>query len=443
MANDSAHAVTFTPVESFIGGVLLGAAISANLILFGRVTGFSGIASEMIRPSAATFNSTSEKSWRILFITGMIVAGFSASGLDPNFPTPLGLPMQTFAFAGLAVGVGTRLGNGCTSGHGICGLSRFSMRSLVGTCCFMFSGVVTATAGRSWSLGGYVGFDDDGDSDWQIAPVAWPASLAFPLGACGAVAVLLAFTTFGAMRARDGGQVGALQCWFAAVYIVIGAAAALGLAVSGMLNQTKVLGFLDVAGGRPGGWDPSLAFVMGGGLAVSLATHAWARQPGAAPLLRNQVPFYFCSINKPGTPPATWKDPKLIVGSLIFGVGWGTGGICPGPALTGLVFPFVSANEAAGCAPSGAGFVVWFVAFAVGVWIADVAKVTVFSATEWQALTVVDSTQCSMPSSSPGQVLPQDSTYGALADTKSTDLEKNVAKSPIAVVNETTSLAKS
>ena len=443
MANDSAHAVTFTPVESFIGGVLLGAAISANLVLFGRVTGFSGIASEMIRPSAATFNSTSEKSWRILFITGMIAAGFATSSLDPSFPTPLGLSMQTFALAGLAVGVGTRLGNGCTSGHGICGLSRFSMRSLVGTCCFMLSGIITAIAGRSLSINGYIGFDDDANLEWQVAPISWPNSLAFPLGACGVMAVLLASTTFGALRARDGDEIGALQYWFAALYVEIGAAAALGLAVSGMLNQTKVLGFLDMAGGRPGGWDPSLAFVMGGGLAVSLATHAWARQPGAAPLLRNQVPFYFCSINKPGTPQATWKDPKLIVGSLIFGVGWGTGGICPGPVLTGLVFPFVSTSEATGCAPSGAGFVVWFVAFAVGVWIADVAKVTVFSSGEWQALSVVDSTQCAMPSSSPGQVLPQDSRYGAFADTKSTDLEKNEAKSPISVVNETTSLAKS
>jgi len=203
------------------------------------------------------------------------------------------------------------------------------------------------------------------------------------------------------MRARDNGQSGALQYWFAAVYVAIGAGSALGLAVSGMLNQAKVLGFLDVAGGRPGGWDPSLAFVMGGGLAVSLATHAWARQPGAAPLLRNQVPFYFCSMNKPGTPSATWKDPKLIVGSLIFGVGWGTGGICPGPALTGLVFPFASAGGGAGalgCAPSGAGFIVWFVAFSVGVWIADVLKVTIFAEGGWQELSVVDSAHCVSPS---------------------------------------------
>lgn len=401
MSNGSVHAVTFTPVESFIGGALLGVAVSANLILFGRVTGFSGITSEMIRPSSNTFNSTPEKTWRVLFITGMVAAGFCAMNVDPNFPTPLGLSMQTFALAGLTVGVGTRLGNGCTSGHGICGLARFSMRSLVGTCCFMLTGVITAIAGRSWSLDGYVGNDDVDNSEWRVAPIAWPTKLAFPLGSCAIVVAMLTVTTLGAMRARDNGQSGALQYWFAAVYVAIGAGSALGLAVSGMLNQTKVLGFLDVAGGRPGGWDPSLAFVMGGGLAVSLATHAWARQPGAAPLLRNQVPFYFCSMNKPGTPSATWKDPKLIVGSLIFGVGWGTGGICPGPALTGLVFPFASAGGGAGalgCAPSGAGFIVWFVAFSVGVWIADVLKVTIFAEGGWQELSVVDSAHCVSPS---------------------------------------------
>jgi hypothetical protein len=442
MTSDSVHAVSFTPVESFIGGALLGVAISANLVLFGRVTGFSGIASEMIRPSAATFHSTPEKTWRLLFIAGIVAAGFAASISDPLFPTPLELSMQTFALAGLAVGFGTRLGNGCTSGHGICGLSRFSIRSLVGTCCFMFSGVLTAIAGRSWSIGGYIGYDDD-SAEWRLAPVSWPPTLAFPLGACGVVAILLVVTVLGAQRARDEGSSGALQLWFAAVYVVIGAAAGLGLAVSGMLNQAKVLGFLDVAGGRPGGWDPSLAFVMGGGLAVSLATHAWARQLGAAPLLRKLAPFYFCELSKPGAPPASWQDPKLIVGSLVFGVGWGTGGVCPGPAITGLVFPFVSASGGGspGCVPSGAGFFVWAVAFALGVWVADAAKATVFAAGAWQVLSVVDPAQCGSPTGSPRQVSPLESTYGATVDERGADLEKNATRSPISVANETTALA--
>ena len=100
----------FTPVESFIGGIILGVSIAANLLLFGRVTGYSGLASEMVRPTSATVNSASEQTWRALFIAGVIVAGAVASSLDPNFPSPLSISAGTYGLAGLAVGFGTRLG---------------------------------------------------------------------------------------------------------------------------------------------------------------------------------------------------------------------------------------------------------------------------------------------------------------------------------------------
>ncbi|MBI2256243.1 MAG: hypothetical protein HYU58_16590 [Proteobacteria bacterium] len=103
-----------------------------------------------------------------------------------------------------------------------------------------------------------------------------------------------------------------------------------GLALSGMSNPAKVLGFLDLGAIPAGGWDPSLAFVMGGALAVALPGFAWLRrqqQSGARPVVADG--FHW--------PAAQGLDIRLILGSAIFGMGWGLAGICPGPALTLLV----------------------------------------------------------------------------------------------------------
>jgi uncharacterized membrane protein YedE/YeeE len=100
-----------------------------------------------------------------------------------------------------------------------------------------------------------------------------------------------------------------------------------GLAVSGMHDPAKVLGFLDVAAIASGGWDPSLAFVMAGGLAVTLPAFWYARRrkaPLAAPAFQ--------------TPTATAIDKRLMLGALLFGGGWGLVGYCPGPALASLAF---------------------------------------------------------------------------------------------------------
>lgn len=101
----------------------------------------------------------------------------------------------------------------------------------------------------------------------------------------------------------------------------------IGLAVSGMFDPAKVLGFLDLAAIATGGWDPSLAFVMAGGLAVTLPAFQLARrwrQPVAAPQFH--------------TPAAKGIDARLVLGALLFGIGWGLVGYCPGPALAALAF---------------------------------------------------------------------------------------------------------
>lgn len=100
-----------------------------------------------------------------------------------------------------------------------------------------------------------------------------------------------------------------------------------GLAVSGMHDPAKVLGFLDIGAVANGGWDPSLAFVMAGGLAVTLPAFWYARRrarPLAAPAFQ--------------APAAAAVDRRLLLGALVFGMGWGLVGYCPGPALAALAF---------------------------------------------------------------------------------------------------------
>lgn len=101
----------------------------------------------------------------------------------------------------------------------------------------------------------------------------------------------------------------------------------IGLAVSGMFDPAKVLGFLDVAAIASGGWDPSLAFVMAGALAVALPAFRHARrQPGPIAAPHFQVPA------------SAGIDTRLLAGALLFGLGWGLVGYCPGPALAALAF---------------------------------------------------------------------------------------------------------
>ena len=102
---------------------------------------------------------------------------------------------------------------------------------------------------------------------------------------------------------------------------IAGALFGLGLAVSGMTNPDKVLNFLDIAGH----WDPSLALVMGGALLVSVPGFAWLRRRGRG----------FGGVGLPA-PPSPRVDARLLAGSLLFGVGWGIAGYCPGPALANL-----------------------------------------------------------------------------------------------------------
>lgn len=128
----------FTPVTALIGGLMIGAAATLTLWANGRIAGISGILSGVIVPRG------SDALWRLLFVLGLL-AGALSYALVRGEPTALELQVGPglTVVAGLLVGFGTRLGSGCTSGHGICGLARFSKRSFTATLLFMVVAIVT------------------------------------------------------------------------------------------------------------------------------------------------------------------------------------------------------------------------------------------------------------------------------------------------------------
>jgi uncharacterized membrane protein YedE/YeeE len=136
----------FTPVSSLLGGLLIGAAAALLILANGRIAGVSGIAGGLLSPQAGG------RAWRILFLLGLIAGAFGLQrlGLGPLPGIEAGWPL--LLLGGLAVGFGTRLGGGCTSGHGVCGLARFSARSLAATAVFMAAGIATVYVLRHvWS----------------------------------------------------------------------------------------------------------------------------------------------------------------------------------------------------------------------------------------------------------------------------------------------------
>ncbi|KAI7836953.1 hypothetical protein COHA_009202 [Chlorella ohadii] len=336
----------FTPVESGLGGLTLGLLAFAKLQITGRILGISGAVNGLLKGFT--------EAWRVAFVVGLLAGGLLLRTLLPTafemFPEAYSLPRA--ALAGLLVGLGTARGSGCTSGHGICGNARLSLRSFVATCSFMFSGAVTAWLADTAGVFGLPG---------GLAPLAasLPLTPTARFGA-GLLAAAVVTTSVLALAARrltaparassavvkeelseasqvertpltgtppaalpDAQKLAALST---AADLFIGLLFALGLGVSGMLKPSKVAGFLSVIAGT---FDPSLMCVMGGALLLALPAFQWALRhvrSGGHPLANVCYEL----------PSKTAVDGNLVWGALLFGAGWGLGGICPGPGLVAL-----------------------------------------------------------------------------------------------------------
>ena len=450
------------------GGALIGLAATALWALTGQTLGVSGILGGLVRDGGAG------QAWRAAFALGMLAAGGIAAGAVPPaeaFGAPLPLHWAACLVGGLLVGVGTRLGNGCTSGHGVCGLPRGSPRSAAAVGVFMATGALAAGLSRapfaraalyapapSGALAGglYIvpllaaalaaalmqfaarlaAGTGTGGAPAAATPMASPmspapapsmASTAAAAAAAGSSASLLGddadagpsaapsaqasaeASSGGALKRKSsvggsaspsavdagastpaaapasssssaaagasaspasplllfapsssaaasasalasaspagGSGAPALPLPFlGAQAFVLGCGLLFGaaLVVSGMADPSKVLRFLDFAGAD--GWDPQLAFVMGGAVCVNLASVQWlarARAQEQPPLMRAVTgggARTFGQLLPLFTAEANLKiDAPLLAGAALFGLGWGLSGICPGPGMVAFV----------------------------------------------------------------------------------------------------------
>ncbi|GMH62595.1 hypothetical protein TrRE_jg9053, partial [Triparma retinervis] len=289
--------------------------------------GASGIISPLItEPMALT---RGQDSWKITFVATMMIVTKFVNLLFPSLihVTPLNYWMN--AVAGLLVGFGTFMSNGCTSGHGICGLGRFSIRSLASVCTFVATGVITATI---ISLA----------TDPQDLVAADDADL---ISSSKTVSDIFTFVLAGVAVTTVGSTSNPKQPSIFPV-IISGLLFSLGLIVSGMSNPEVVLGFLDVNVGAFKDWNATLCFVMACGVSVSVATYQYRKRRARGD--EASCPPQGCGISIPAekssgnhgnqkeAPPTPVMDFKLIGGSVLFGIGWGLAGICPGPMIVGI-----------------------------------------------------------------------------------------------------------
>ena len=127
-----------TLLNSLMGGILIGIAATVIFFVNGRIMGISGILGNLI-----IIKETDQKFWRIIFILGVLIGPLIFILLFKEIKSEMVANTTLLIISGFLVGLGTSLGNGCTSGHGICGLSRFSIRSIVATFVFVISGMIT------------------------------------------------------------------------------------------------------------------------------------------------------------------------------------------------------------------------------------------------------------------------------------------------------------
>jgi uncharacterized membrane protein YedE/YeeE len=137
---------SFTPWTALAGGLMLGLASALFILINGRILGISGIVGGLLRPRAG------DTSWRLSFVLGLFAAPLLYGFLDNVPPARVEASWVTVVIAGILVGLGTRIGSGCTSGHGVCGLSRLSPRSLIATLTFMGAGFITVYVLRQFGV---------------------------------------------------------------------------------------------------------------------------------------------------------------------------------------------------------------------------------------------------------------------------------------------------
>eukprot|EP00697_Spironema_sp_BW2_P004777 gnl/Spiro4/16468_TR8854_c0_g1_i1.p1 gnl/Spiro4/16468_TR8854_c0_g1~~gnl/Spiro4/16468_TR8854_c0_g1_i1.p1 ORF type:complete len:344 (-),score=87.30 gnl/Spiro4/16468_TR8854_c0_g1_i1:49-1080(-) len=331
----------FSASDGILGGLLIGSSCSLHLLFAGKITGWSKMVSEgLLFPLCG--KKDQQVVFRWAFLSGSLMGGFVATlfrssspwltgSVDVNFFSPAGLcGALLVGTSGFLVGSGTTIANGCTSGYGVCGLARLSVRSLVAVLAFMGSAVLSASVIRPWVV-----------AHLPSTPQVTTATLPFA-GVLGGL-VCTALTSAAFLRWSNGAEANAELEYPRLSHAVSYASGVLfgaGLVVSSMVNWRKTLSFLNVASGQ---WDPQLMFVMGSALLVAL--------PAFQKILAQRKPVCATRFD---LPVSTKIDTRLVSGAMLFGLGWGLHGVCPGPGFMGLCMPsaatvLFAAAELLGC----------------------------------------------------------------------------------------------
>lgn len=290
---------------AIIGGVLISLSTSFNLFFKGRITGMSGILYGLV-----TLN---EIIWRFSLIIGMVwtsslfryAAGRNSWWFDSAQENLKNLSFAGFAVSGFLVGLGTKMANGCTSGHGVCGLPRLSKRSFVavGTFCTFGVGIATLRYYKNF-LYESENIEIADDINSETFHMSFFVAMS---------AIMLGLFTYLLIKKKWEEIREFIISFFTGVLF------ALGLVISGMNRRKKVIGFLTAYEG----WDPSLMFVLFSAVTLNFILFNVMFKYKTAPVFAKKY----------GLPTNSVIDFRLVFGSAIFGTGWGISGLCPGPAF--------------------------------------------------------------------------------------------------------------
>lgn len=372
-------------VSGLKGGVVIGLSSTLLLLVVGRISGMSGMVASMLKAQVSSgtkwdgFADSSSNS--LFYIGGLMAAGWICQTHYPHFfgnqsTVPFHLNVTGIVAAAALTAFGVTYGSGCTSGHGVCGLPRRSLRSLVAVMTFMATGAFTTFFVREF-----------GASTWPINSLLSPSAQETEDNIIALFSdnegksksflfIILSVFISHLLFKYGGGDNGApgtsraglfqlakqrreekvslpfvLAANISSFLMAVLFGVALGL--SGMTDMCRVYNFLDFSNTSVG-WDPTLMGVMGGAVLVNLFTFEALNRLKFVPVLKKLKLLQDASSGTRASPqPPTMEsaglhtimgslkpiDVELVVGAALFGCGWGLGGVCPGPALVSLWNP--------------------------------------------------------------------------------------------------------
>lgn len=349
----------FTPLTGIGGGVLIGLSAAILLLFSGDILAASCISSStLLSPRKILIDPSS--TWKLVFLSSFLLISNTVLGIhfsyderledDPSIPI---VSLYGYLIAGFFTGFGTRLGNGCTSGHGICGMARLSKRSIIAVCIFMASALATATVTAP-----DMPFSNKITDFLRTEKVPKFYNRWLGFGVSMYFVLLTSYAIYNLWRENNKNKVmdtksqspenqdaqtklqqdenntnipinESISKLIPAA--IAGVIFAVGLAVSQMVLQSKIFGFLNLYLFVTESYDPTLITVMVGGCAISWISYQFVKPFGLIPNPHaRECPIL---VSKFDIITSRVINAQLVVGAICFGIGWAVGGLCPGPAI--------------------------------------------------------------------------------------------------------------